>query len=674
MHTRTTTHLTPLLALFLSIFSLQAFSPSAFCAEGAPALTAKPLSMRMVQFSLDLWTNPKKTTEARALIDRVVSEGYNAVDLGPTNFMPIYFVDYTQTPYPEAIQCPPAQIETQVNTVRANMRYAKSKGIRTIIIRAYSFYYPYRYWKAHQADYNPNGIFTRFLENAHQSDHYQKALKNDAPDSVIPYAQWSNPAYKKFYTYSFERMLDVLPELDGFEQAYAEVSNTLRLDILEKNTWKDPKEAFDADATDENFIDWVNTLHQILAKKRPDRGFLGVRDWYTKPSTLARLNFPTSQLCLLIKYAGFDQPLVNYPPWGKELLDKGFRAILDIEIYDAEHPFPLYWYDNDIIEKIFANMYTGGFNGFNNHDFTLKTGKGDSYDNPVRVLAQKTTAAAFAQKPFTDADAIAFLTPYYGQGAPALLRSLKDVSRAQETYIKLSPAWFWRGDGLTPFGAGVSRAPWQLMDNPEAPPGMAYVRQDAISITDYVNATHAAKSTTPTDAQLAAWKTAGKKTPIEMIAHMRQLADDAVAAATELRAKSPKNAPYLRDVVASPFIHRELVLRDTAFLESAIHFYRTGATFDAKYNKDKTLPNPPPPGVDIAAEKAACAEAMQRVMYHDKILGKLLQNYAPRLPTRKRAGTFVHQRSMSSILGIPFTEPPLDNAEYKRIESQILGK
>ena len=142
-----------------------------------------------------------------------------------------------------------------------------------------------------------------------------------------------------------------------------------------------------------------------------------------------------------------------------------------------------------------------------NQDFSIK-GE-DSPTNPIRLLTQKTVGAAMQQKPFSLGDAVGFLRPYYGDGAPDVLTSLKKVSDAQAAMINLCPAWFWQGDGLTP-GCPQTLRFWMLMDNPDAPSGMDFVRQDVISVKDFVAVTlegNAVLARAEAD-----WKKSGKKT------------------------------------------------------------------------------------------------------------------------------------------------------------------
>lgn len=181
----------------------------------------------------------------------------------------------------------------------------------------------------------------------------------------------------------------------------------------------------------------------MLREKRGDDYFFGMRDWYVKPEVMQQLDIPREKLVLSVKYAGYDQPLVNYPLWGKEMLDEGYGVVLDMHVYDAEYPHPVYWYDNKIVNRIFDNVRAGRFTGIVYQDYTLR-GE-DSADNPVRRLTQLTVAGAMNNKPWSDADAEKYLTKTYRKAAPHVLQSLKAVAHAQEQFIKLMPAWFWRG-------------------------------------------------------------------------------------------------------------------------------------------------------------------------------------------------------------------------------------
>ena len=38
------------------------------------------------------------------------------------------------------------------------------------------------------------------------------------------------------------------------------------------------------------------------------------------------------------------------------MLDDGYGVVLDMHVYDAEYPHPVYWYDNNIVNRIFDNV------------------------------------------------------------------------------------------------------------------------------------------------------------------------------------------------------------------------------------------------------------------------------------------------------------------------------
>src|SRR5208282_527924 len=190
-------------------------------------------------------------------------------------------------------------------------------------------------------------------------------------------------------------------------------------------SWKD---FVDYKATEDCFVDYSDSLYQLLKQKRGDRLFFGLRDWYVTPEMLKRIHIPAKQLVIAVKYSGFDQPLVNYPPWGKPLLDDGYSVILDIQEFDAENPHPIYWYDHDIITQTFSNIIAAGFTGVTYIGFF---GNGTEANDPIRLLTDKAVAAAMSGGDFTDAEAVNFLKPYYGDGAASLLLSLKKVSIAQ---------------------------------------------------------------------------------------------------------------------------------------------------------------------------------------------------------------------------------------------------
>ena len=359
----------------------------------------EPMQYRIVPVGSSQWMNPKLSDEVREQIDRIAADGYNVISIGTFTFLPMHIVDYADSPYPEAAEYTPAKVAQNLATLRDNISYAKSRGIRYVVTRSYSHYAPYKFWCAHQQELNPGGVFDQLLRKAHQNDMFQKALAGKSPNCV-PQQQWTNDLFRDFFLWSTSRALDLLPELDGFLNAYAEAAWTYDVEKVRPNTWKSWKECVDYDKTDSCFVDYSNRLAHMLREKRGDDYFFGMRDWYVKPEVMQQLDIPREKLVLSVKYAGYDQPLVNYPLWGKQMLDDGYGVVLDMHVYDAEYPHPVYWYDNDIVNRIFDNVRAGGFTGIVYQDYTLR-GE-DSADNPVRRLTQLTVAGAMNRKPWSD--------------------------------------------------------------------------------------------------------------------------------------------------------------------------------------------------------------------------------------------------------------------------------
>jgi hypothetical protein len=293
-------------------------------------------------------------------------------------------------------------------------------------------------------------------------------------------------------------------------------------------------------------------------------------------------------------------------------------------------------------------------------DFTTK-GE-DSPTNPIRLLTQKTVGAALQRQKFTADNAVEFLTPYYGAGAGDLLASLKQVSLAQAEMIKLCPAWFWQGDGLTPGGLQTLRF-WMLMDNPEAPAGMAFVRQDVVGINEYVASVR--KGDSALRRAEIAWRKAGRKTPRDVIDLMQRCADQAIAAVLRARQKAPMHAPYLQDIVASAVIHKELVLRDVAFLEAALAFYASGGEYDDKYALGKQMK---PTGIDRRTE---CVAALRSAIGHDEILRKLCFDYAPRRRETRSKNDYAFEIKIAAIAGEKLSIPAIDDRELAAMAAII---
>jgi hypothetical protein len=622
------------------------------------AAAPEVMRYRIATVNPNAWCDPAQKATVAAEVDRIVAAGFNGLSIGSYKFMPMLFVDYSQTKYPEAQEYSPEKIRRNVETLRQNIRAAKAKGIKLFVSRSYSHYAPYRFWKAHQPELNPGGVFTTLLERAHQSDIYEKTLAGK--DNIIPQQQWTNPLFKRFFLDSTALMLDALPELDGFLNAYAEAAWTYDVAKLKAGTWTSWKDAVDYPATDAQFVDYANSLHRLLVEKRGDRMFFGLRDWYVKPEVLQRLDMPREQLVIAVKYAGFDQPLVNYPPWGKSLLDAGYSVILDLLVYDAESPHPIYWYDRDMVFEMFRHMHAGGFSGVTYQDFTVK-GE-DSPTNPIRLLTQRTVGAAMRGQDFSRSDAVEFLRPDYGDGAGDLVESLHEVALARAEMIKLCPAWFWQGDGLTPGGPQPLRF-WMLMDNPDAPPGMAFARQDVVGVKEYALAERAGPEALAR--AVAAWRRERRKTPLEVIQVMEQSANLALTAAGNAARKAPSKAPFLRDIVASAVIHEELVRRDVAFLKAALAFYASGAVYDDKYTLDKTLQPSP------FDRRGECVEQMRAVIAHDEVLRELCLQHAPRRRTTRAKNDYGFEKKIAAIAGAKLEIPPLDKTELAEMNALI---
>lgn len=640
-------------ALFLFAFQT--------CADSRLDSAGPLMRYRFVTADQNTWCDPQKQSEVATEIDRIVGDGFNAIAIGTYKFMPMYFVDYSKTKYPEAQEFESAKVEQNVATLRRNIRLAKARGIQLFVSQSYCHYAPYNFWKAHQRELNPNGIFTPLLEEAHQSDIYENALAGK--DRIIPQQQWSNPCFHDFFLYSTAATLDAIPELDGFLNAYAEAAWHYDVEKLKASNWKSWKEIVDYSATDNEFVDYCNSLYRMVKEKRGAQAFFGMRDWYVKPDVMKRLDIPKKDFIISVKYSGFDQPLINYPPWAKTLQDEGYSVILDMLVYDAEHPHPLYWYDPEMVFGIYSNIYSAEFSGVMYQDFVVK-GE-DSPDNPIRLLTEKTVGAAVKRRPVTQQDALAFLRPYFGKGSEELLVSLKKVSVAQAEMIKLCPAWFWQGDGLTPGGLVTLRF-WMLMDNPDAPPGMAFVRQNVIGVKEYVSALLAGdaafkKSETK-------WQAQRKETPDEVMSLMLNCADDAITAAEHFREETPANAPYVQDIVASAVIHKELVLRDVAFLKAAIAFYKSGGQYDGKYNETTELQET---GVN---ERDQCIQQLKSLIGHDEILRKLCQDYAPRRRQTRSKNDYAFEKKIAAILGRNLDLPAVNTQELKYMTSLIIAQ
>lgn len=610
----------------------------------------KTMPYRFVNVSNSQWCDPRQTDIVESEINLMVKNGFNGVIIGSYKFMPTHFVDYSLTKYPEAEQFDIKKVKQNVQTLRANMQYAKKKGIQFIVSGSYSNYAPTNFWKAHQRELNPDGVFNRLLESNHQSDLYKSAMSGKG--DVVQAQQWANPFYKEFFVYSTQMMLDVLPELNGFINAYAENAWTYDLDKLKADKWKSWKECVNYEKTNEDFVDYGITLKQVLEDKRGENYVFGLRDWYVQPADLQRIDNNQGKLLISIKYAGYDQPLVNYPPWAKNLLDLGLPVLIDFQGYDAENPHPIYWYDNAFDFEMVKNIVKAGFPGIVYHDFTTRS-KGD-LGNPIRLLTRETFGSALNNRKFDEQDAVAFLKPYYGNASKPIIQSMNSVSHSHEMLIKLQPSWFWQGDGLTPGGL-TDRRVWHFIDNPDAPTGMSFVRQNVVSVPEYSYAI----INKNLNKKLKEWNTNGKISPLQAIESMLTDADKAVEFAEQARKiASPKNSNK-NEIIASAYINKILMLRDASFTRATINYLASGGQFDGKYTNDMSKLET---GVNLQNETI---EELISTIQYDFVLKELCRKYAPRRPEMRSAKGYDHCVRLAKVMGVKLNVPDETDEKVK---------
>ena len=513
----------------------------------------------------DEWMDDKFQKKLHDNIDRMVESGVNTIVIGSFYFMPSAFVDFTNTPYPEANQYSPKTIRRNIENVRNNIAYAHSKGIKHVLLYAYHHYLPYTFWKAHQQELNPDGMYNRLLSEAHQNAFYLESIERK--DNKVGHQQWSNPFYKNFYSYATKKALEAIPEIDGFLSCYAESAWTYDEKKVRENNWTNWKQCIDYEATNRDFVDYVNTLYAILNEKRGNNFMLGIRDWYMEMPLLTQSKVPTDKIIVSIKYGGFDQPIENYPPWGDAMRKLGFNVAFDMQGFGSEHPSPLYWYDNELIQKEVNHIKNAGYRSIASQDFVIDPG------NPIRALAQKSWGAAVTGKTFTDRDAENYLKPFYGDAAADILASLKYLTLAQQDNIRLAPGGFWKGDGLT-VGGLLDRSIYMYMDSPENKDRLAFARQDVVGLPEYTE--EFIKGEKQLEAALLRWKSEKRRTPQEAMDDMLQNADKCVNAMLEARKKRSGPAPLFDELVASAVIHKQLVLRDVAVTKAALAYFISG--------------------------------------------------------------------------------------------------
>ncbi|MGN0187902.1 MAG: hypothetical protein ACI395_00135 [Candidatus Cryptobacteroides sp.] len=624
---------------------------------------AGTMEYKIAQVMKGKWVDPsaKSFELVRNLCDQIIDDGYNTVVIGPFEFLPMEILDYSKTPYPEAAQFPAEKVREQLTTLRSHLSYLKKNGIKHILVRSNSNYAPINFWKAHQQGLNPDGMFDRLLSVAHWNKHYTNSMEGKSP-WVAPHMQWRNRTYRDFFLYSTEQVLDLLPEIDGFSNNYSECSWTFDLDMVRKNEWKRWEDCRDLDATGEDFLEWVEAQYEMLKRKRGDDFVLSIRDWYVRPKDLERISQRPNTI-LEIKYGGYDQPVINYPPWAKDLVDKGFDVTLAIHMYDAEWPYPLYYYSVEHINTMFRNLYDAGFAGFLSLDYI---NRGDIPDNPVKKLYQTHTSKAMYAKPFTEADAEKFLKPYFGKASKPLLRSMEDVNDAQATYIKLLPSWFWRGDGITATGI-CPQEYWMFFDNPEAPGRMGFIRQDIVGVPEYVKAARCGEEALENARKQ--WKEEGRLTPYEAIELMQRKADDAIDAVEKARESAPQDSHrILKDLIANAYVHKVLINRSEAFVKSALYFYLSGWDWNGKYNPASLRTET---GMDYVLE---CRDELNKYLHDDILFRALRREYCKRSPGPKNIPWYGAIRKASELTGNKFVIPELDEDEFDRICDLIEGK
>ncbi|MGN0188405.1 MAG: hypothetical protein ACI395_02700 [Candidatus Cryptobacteroides sp.] len=617
---------------------------------------------KMVVCGQGEWTDPKREENVHKLIDTVVEDGYNVISTGSFYFMPQYFVDFAASPYPEAAVYTSEKIAQNVEVFRSNIRYAKEKGIEFFITRSNSHYVPYPYWLAHQDELNPGGMYTPLLEVAHQFDMFQKAKEGKSPNCV-PHQQWTNPCFRDFFLWSTREVLRVIPELDGFLNAYAEAAWTFDEEKVASGKWKRWRDCVDYEKTDSCFAAYLNDLYKMLHEERGDDCLLGIRDWYVKPQTLASLDMPKDSLILSVKYAGYDQPLVNFPPWAMDLHEMGLGVSLDIHVFDAEYPSPVYWYNNRVVNEMCSNLIEAGFQGITNQDYIIRGS--DSADNPIRRLTQVTFASAIEGKPFSDAQALDFLAKEYKKAAPNVLASLKAVSDANENLIKIMPAWFWRGDGLSVGGTQPFNF-WFFFDNPEAPDRMGFVRQDVVGIPEYVSAVlDGGKS----GKELAGiYHSQGRLTPDDVIRILDEESQKAVDEILKARKLNPK-APKMQDLVASAYINRALSLRNLNFVKAAKLYYLSGYVYNGKFERETSKVRET--GLDYRDEVIAC---LNEYIQQDLLMRRIMKDFAPRRRTLRHANTYDHESKVAATMKREVDKEDRTAQEYDRIKTIITGK
>ena len=627
------------------------------------ALHGQAMQYKMAVCGQSEWTDPKKEENVHRLVDTLVEDGYNVISTGSFYFLPQYFVDFSNSPYPEAAQYSSEKVQRNIEVLRRNIRYAKEHGIEYFITRSNSHYVAYNYWLAHQEELNPGGKYTPLLEVAHQSDMFEKARKGKSPNCV-PMQQWTNPCFRDFFLWSTRQVLRNVPELDGFLNAYAEAAWSFDEEKVMSGDWKKWRNCIDYEKTDSCFVAYLNDLYRMLHQERGNKSLLGIRDWYVKPATLAALEMPRDSLLISVKYAGFDQPLINFPPWAMDLHEMGLGVSLDIHVFDAEYPHPVYWYNNRVVNDMCANILEAGFEGITNQDYIIR-GK-DGADNPIRRLTQITFASAISGVPYTDAQALDYLKGVYNKkAAPHVLSSLKAVSDANERLINIMPAWFWRGDGLSVGGTQPFNF-WYFFDNPEAPDRMGFVRQNVVGIPEYVNAM---LSDGRTEAELDSfYHGQGRLTPNDIIGILDEESQKAIDEITIARKYCP-DGPKMKDMFASAYINRALSVRNLNFIKAAKYYYLSGYVYNGKFNRERSKVYDTP--YDYRKEVVAC---LNEYIQQDLLMRRIMLDFAPRRHTLRHENKYEHESKVAATMKMKVDKEDHTEAAFEAIKAKINGK
>jgi len=299
--------------------------------------------------------------------------------------------------------------------------------------------------------------------------------------------------------------------------------------------------------------------------------------------------------------------------------------------------------------------------------------RGDKPSHPLKLLFQRTTSECMWDRPFTNKDAEKFLEPYFGKASPHIITSLNNITVAQENYIKLLPWWFWFGDGISITGVR-HQSYWMFFDNPLTPvEHRSYIRQNVVSAIDYADARAAGQQTL--DKAKAQWKKEGKIDPMEVVALMQQSADNAVAAMEKARAAvgrlNSENEKTFKDLIANAYLHKALVNRCDAFINSAVHIFMTGWVFlDDSGTREKEKKNT---GVDMSKE---FLHDLEQYVAFDKLYHELRVIYSARWNGQIRDYSYNGFKSLAKqLVGADLDiDKPVDKAELERYRKLIEGK